>query len=261
LVTIVTQQAPENEWVAQAGDAEIAVEAEALWRKAGERPGCAPIDYVAAARQNIGVRRVMEGFVSLGENCEFGFAQRAYGAEPLDLLRWASTPLRVLLAMLRHRFEGIDAPGVIKVRTARADTSEYMVDNTRYNFSWHAFARVGEVTAEEVHRRECVRLRRLAEKMREDLAEGRRIFTLKGPQVQNAASVAPVVEAMRAYGQPKLLFVTRVEPGRDPGDVVQISDHLLQGLVSRFSDPARVPGTTPVEEWRMICTMAKRICG
>jgi hypothetical protein len=257
-MTIVMQPAPEDDWVAQIGDTEIATEAMALWRKAGGKSGRAPLDYVGEATQNVGIRRVMEGFVSLGENCEFGFAQRAYGAEPLDLLRWASTPLHVLVALLNARFEGIDTPDAIKVR---AGGPEYMVDHTRYKYSWHAFAKVDAVTAEEVHRRECLRLRRLAEKMRDDLAEGRRIFTLKGPKVQDAASVAPVVEAMRTYGQPTLLFVTLIQPTHNPGDVVQISDHLLHGFISRFSDPARVPGTTLVDEWRTICTTAKRICG
>ncbi len=136
-----------------------------------------------------------------------------------------------------------------------------MVDNTIYKYSWHAFARVDSVTAEDVHRRECLRLRRLAEKMRDELAEGRRIFVLKGPDVRDAASVAPIVEAMRTYGQSTLLFVTIAQQSYYPGDGVQISDHLLQGFVSRFSDPARVPGTTPVEEWRSVCTMARHICG
>jgi hypothetical protein len=136
-----------------------------------------------------------------------------------------------------------------------------MVDNTRYKFSWHAFARIDAVTAEEVHRRECLRLRRLAEKMCDDLAEGLRIFVLKGPKVQNAACVLPVVEAMHAYEKPTLLFVTLAQQDHKPGDVVQINDHLLQGFISRFSDPARVPGTTPVEEWRHICMAARRICG
>jgi hypothetical protein len=106
-----------------------------------------------------------------------------------------------------------------------------------------------------------LRLRRLAEKMRDELAEGRRIFVLKGPDVRDAASVAPIVEAMRTYGQSTLLFVTIAQQSYYPGDGVQISDHLLQGFVSRFSDPARVPGTTPVEEWRSVCTMARHICG
>jgi hypothetical protein len=35
---------------------------------------------------------VMQRFCSLGLNCEFGEAQRKCGIEPLDLLRWASTP-------------------------------------------------------------------------------------------------------------------------------------------------------------------------
>jgi hypothetical protein len=115
-VTKVTQKRPENDWVTHVGDSEIAAEAMTLWRNAGEWSGHVPADYLEEATQNVRVRRVMEGFVSLGENCEFGFAQRAYGAEPLDLLRWASTPLRVVRALLQARFEGIDAPDVVKVR-------------------------------------------------------------------------------------------------------------------------------------------------
>src|SRR5579885_2880091 len=51
--------------------------------------------------------QLMMRFESLGENCEFGLAQRRCGAEPLGLLRFASAPLEKLLAGLEGRFEGM----------------------------------------------------------------------------------------------------------------------------------------------------------
>jgi hypothetical protein len=49
----------------------------------------------------------MGSFCSIGGNCEFGAAQRTYGAEPHDLLWWAISEMGILLKLLAERFEGI----------------------------------------------------------------------------------------------------------------------------------------------------------
>ncbi len=64
-------------------------------------PSIAPPDAQAASDKTM-----LEKLQSLGENCELGFVQRAAGAEPLGLFRWANTPLPNLLAALEASFEG-----------------------------------------------------------------------------------------------------------------------------------------------------------
>jgi hypothetical protein len=46
-------------------------------------------------------------FESLGHDCEFGLLQRRVGAEPLDLLRFATMTLDRLVDGLRQGFEGV----------------------------------------------------------------------------------------------------------------------------------------------------------
>src|SRR4029077_19430059 len=70
--------------------------------------------------------QLMMRFESLGENCEFGLAQRRCGAEPLGLLRFASAPLPVLLAGLRGRFEGMGDPEQIDIQVS-TNRQEYLV--------------------------------------------------------------------------------------------------------------------------------------
>jgi hypothetical protein len=43
---------------------------------------------------------LMVSFCSLGGNCEFGVAQRAYGAEAPDQFRWAILEMLALLELL-----------------------------------------------------------------------------------------------------------------------------------------------------------------
>lgn len=46
-------------------------------------------------------------FISIGDNCEFGFVQRAHGIEPGSLLRWAITSPDALASSIGTAFKGI----------------------------------------------------------------------------------------------------------------------------------------------------------
>ena len=63
-------------------------------------------------------RDVMLQFCSLGDNCDFAAAQRAYQAEPLDLFRWARTPFVSLIRLLDNDFNGL---ADIKVTRLQSD--------------------------------------------------------------------------------------------------------------------------------------------
>ena len=60
-----------------------------------------------AGSAQAGAARIMDSFESLGDTCEFGFAQRHFGIEPIGLLRWTGAPLPGLLDALGARFAGL----------------------------------------------------------------------------------------------------------------------------------------------------------
>ncbi len=205
----------------------------------------------APAEAPEGPAEVMMQFISLGQNCEFGFAQRAFGAEPLDLLRWASTPLHVLIDLLRNRFAGIGDPE--QIRVYHPPNREYMIEHTGYRFIWHAFAKEGEATAEELKRRECRRLPRLAEILMDHLTEGRRICVIKRDNGLTPEHLMPLMTAIRGYGASPVLLVHCTDDAEKIGTVRHLGGGLFLGFLERFSDPAEVPSTTDAKGWLALC--------
>jgi len=55
-------------------------------------------------------RHLLMRFEALGENCELGFVQRHFGAEPLGLLRWAGISNASLVTALDTAFAGVGDP-------------------------------------------------------------------------------------------------------------------------------------------------------
>ena len=87
-------------------------------------------------------------FESIGDNCELGLVQRQAGAEPLGLLRFAGTPLRNLVRALHARFANIADPAHVRLN---AENGEYMVKLTKYDFTYHAHVKVGEMEPTALH--------------------------------------------------------------------------------------------------------------
>jgi hypothetical protein len=189
---------------------------------------------------------LMLRFCSLGYNCEFGIAQRAYDAEPLDLLRWAATPYPVLLTLLQRRFAGIGDPSAIKID---ATTYGAMVKHTGYDFAWHAFAAPG-MTEAEIHAREVKRLPFLARKLIEDFENASRIFVLKGATKADAQRVLDLMDNFG--GKPTLLYVN----DSAPVSIERAAVRLLSGHIPEFSDHRHVDTTTRSEEWLSLCRLA-----
>jgi hypothetical protein len=199
---------------------------------------------------------LMASFCSLGGNCEFGAAQRAYGAEPIDLFRWASTLMPVLLDLLGQRFEGIGEDLEVFLT---GPGGEYMVRNKRYRFNWHAWVRDGETTPERLLARERARLPRLAEFLVDAMTEGRRIFVRVPDNHVSEYGLGALVRSMRKYGPTTLFFVARADVNHLPGTVVRVSDGLMRGYIDHFADPANIMATTPSADWLVLCRKARAL--
>jgi hypothetical protein len=191
---------------------------------------------------------VMQRFCSIGSNCEFGFAQRWAGAEPLDLLRWAFSPLPVLLALLQNRFAGIGDGLTLWVDPAN---SQYVVINPTYGFRWHAWVREGEISPERLLQREGARLSRLAEMLIETLEQSERTFVRIVVGRESLKDANTILTALRAYGNATLLAV-KADQSR-AGTVVANADGLLVGCIDKFE---RTVQLTHTDVWLTLCRNA-----
>lgn len=194
------------------------------------------------------MRDLMLRFASLGDNCEFGFAQRTYQANPMDLLRWAATPAGVLLRLLREDFRGIGDSLTVKPH-GRA----FVVINDHYGFNWHDWTREEKANLEDIAAREARRLPALAAKCRKELREASRIFIVKQSLHTISATLAERIhDTMSSYGKPVLLYVTQGAPI----SVTETRPRLLHGTMPEFANPGRVPSTTRSEDWLRLCQVA-----
>jgi hypothetical protein len=128
------------------------------------------------------------------------------------------------------------------------------VDSKKYEFSWHAWVKDGEMSSEKIYEREIKRLPRLAEFLIENLTAGHRIFVRTPGPGDTPADRAKIQAAVRKYGPAQVLFIER-DPTRT-GVVLRQPDGLLIGYIDEFSNPAGVNDTTRTESWLKICRNA-----
>jgi hypothetical protein len=239
---------------------EIALAFEAVtFSKIGTAIG-PPEAYVVAHADDpemLPVEQLMMRFESLGENCEFGLAQRRCGAEPLGLLRFASAPLPTLLSGLRGRFEGMGEPEQVDIQVSE-NQQEYLVVDKCFGFLYHPWVLVGEAVPEDIRRREAKRLPFLRRKLIEDLEEASKIFVYRGMHRLPKALVLRLVAAMQAYGPTTLLWVELQDADHPAGTVEWVATGLLKGYIDRFA-PAENAHALSLDCWITICRNALKL--
>lgn len=197
---------------------------------------------------------LMMRFESLGENCEFGLAQRRCQAEPLGLLRFASTPLSALLAALKRRFEGLGASDQIDIRVSD-NQREYLVVDRRYGVLYHPWLMVGQAEPADILQRETRRLPLLTRKLIEDLEDGSKIFVYRGMRPLARVQAMQLVGAIREYGPGKLLWVERQDRTHPAGTVEMLGDGLIKGYIDRFA-PGDNAHDLSLDCWIALCRKA-----
>ena len=202
-------------------------------------------------------RALMMRFESLGDNCELGIAQRAYGAEPLSLLRWCFVPPGALLRALGARFAGLGEPQNLVLKENRRGALDCV--DTVFGLPGHAFDRADGADLDTIHARECQRLQFLKAKLIDELEGGQKIFVYKRARSTSQGLIETLFKAIRAYGPNTLLWVVVADEEHPSGHVEVLRDGLLKGYISRMADQSAVPGTTQVAEWLKICAAAERI--
>lgn len=216
----------------------------------------------AAERQDVGlvedddVRRLLLGFESLGQDCEFGLVQRRYGAEPLGLFRWNANDAGMLLKASDMTFEGMGDPANT-LMGLWADY-EYHLTDRRWGFAFHTWISRHEAERDALFAKMCRRIAFLRSKLLDDLASGDKIFVHKTHETE-VELVRALLASLRQHGPVRLLWVRSLAalPNADQrgGTVDEIEPGLYAGYLSRFGNG---PGVwqIPFEEWVRLCRAA-----
>lgn len=215
-----------------------------------------PAPAAAVVRAEPTLQELALSFESLGENCELGLVQRKWGAEPLGLLRFASSPLDKLLPALRNRFRQMGDAGMLEVQLGGGQ--EYMVLDRKYGFLYHAWAKVGELTPEQILTREYRRVPFLIRKLTEDLQGGDKIFVYHGLTPLIPQQVRAMSSALRLYGPGRLLWLELADAEHPAGTVEWAESNVIKGYIDRFA-PGENAHDFSLAGWEAVCRAALRL--
>ncbi len=201
---------------------------------AGASPDGAPAPAVEqeAARGLEPSAGLLTRFESLGENCEFGFVQRHFGAEPLGLLRWAGISFDKLLVGLESSFEGVGGPERTRM-DVNPHNQEYFTRDTLYGFDMHTFMLKDEANEATIYKKMGRRLEYLKNKLLDDLAAAEKVFVFQTAMDLCDDDLRRLHAAIRLHGPGRLLAVRLAREGQSPGDAVLLQDGLAAGYVDR----------------------------
>lgn len=182
---------------------------------------------------------VMMRFESLGGTslgCEFGGIQRAFGAEPLGLLRWTEMSPDQVISALNARFEGVGQPEHTELSLQTHDgRTEYWTRDKRFGMASHTFVAESAMPWDKMFRQSCRRLAYLRNKLIDDLSGGQKIFVYKITwRSLTDDELDQMYGAIQTYGRSALLYVDYANSSHPTGSVEEIRPGLFVGYIERF---------------------------
>lgn len=190
-------------------------------------------------------------FESIGENCEFGLFQRAVGAEPLGLLRFAGITPDHFVKALSSQLSGIGNPNFTRMNT---EGTEYVTRDTRYGMAMHTFITPGAAEREKIFEMACKKIQFLRRKLIEDLEEGSKILVYSVIGKASAAQREKMLTAVKNYGPNKILFVYEEGTVNFPANAVTLlSEDMAIGIRPRRPENVPLNSDIPISAWLAIC--------
>ncbi len=223
---------------------------------AGERSAAPP-----TGADEADVRRLMLGFESLGETCEFAVVQRRYGAEPAGLLRWNDVTYDGLIAALGARFAGLGEPA--ETQLVIAPDGDLLVEDRRWGLALHTRFE-GDEDREALLARVCRDTGALKDKLLAELAAGEKIFVYRSSGLDGDRLEA-LHRALRVHGPVRLLAIQPAAPTAPTsiqgaaGELVEVGEGLFVGFLERLG--VQTGGTWDVacDDWVAVCRKAAAI--
>jgi hypothetical protein len=213
-------------------------------------------DLSEAARQITGMpaTELAGCFECLGHNCEIGTVQRALGAEPLGLLRFAGNVTHRLAEGLRDGFSKITAASThIFVRNDPGPV--FKVHEENY-YLWYSTGRApGETNAAAVHAEQWRKFSFLQRKFVEDLKCGEKIFAVSRPEPMTEPEALALFCALNLHARNTLLWTLPGDPAR-AGEVEQLAPDFLLGHLGAL-EPVTFYAST--DAWLSVMVNAYRL--
>ncbi len=223
------------------GITEALWQAQQDWGVARSEGGSAPFTIPAslltvhetADDEQARLQKLFMAFETIGDTCEFGIVQRRFGAEPISLLRWTSTPPEHLVTALDTRFAGVGDPEHTVVAVIHG---EYTTRDRRYHMFSHTFTPEKAEPVDVFTTQQLRRMQYLRRKLLDDLADGDKIFVYKCLQGLSNEQARAIHRAIAKYGGDHALLCVRLEePHHARGTVELLDDGLFMGYTDRFS--------------------------
>lgn len=200
-------------------------------------------------------------FENLGDNCEFGFVQRYYGREPLDLLRWAGSSLPGLIRAFEAEFAEL-----YRLEDLRPVTPNLVCD-VKYDLRFHTalpirpldgggfeFVQSGGALI-EAHRKERRRIDFLRDKFLDTLAADEKIYVFKANAGVGGDDLTALHRAISRGGLRRLLALVTADAAHPDGVVRLLAPGLKIAGVYRLADYGHAEDA-PFEAWSAICETA-----
>ena len=184
-------------------------------------------------------KSLMLAFHSLGENCEFGLAQRHFGAEPLGLLRWAAISIENLTLALDEGFAGVGSREETLFFTGN---DEYATGHARYGIGSHTFIKIDHGNEAAIQDRLLTRLSYLRRELLADLQDGIKTFVYTCEAGATDAEIAALHRALCRHGSRHLLFVRKSDADNPPASLRDGGGGLMLGYVERLGPDRRTDG-------------------
>jgi SAM-dependent methyltransferase len=202
-------------------------------------------------------------FVSLGDNCEFGFAQRHHQVETGGLLRWSIVPPDALIRCLRNRFSGLyefdnlvpfAVDMVLDQATGLAFHSEIRSKQSGGNLIFvDPLQRRREIYSEEFDK-----IRYLTRKLLGQLDAGKFVFVYKNNSGVGLTLCADMANALSSYNQKNILLIVESDPTRPPS-LSRLSKSLYLGTIEKFA-PYTTADDIKQESWDFLVRQLSKVC-
>ncbi len=193
-------------------------------------------------------------FESVGENCELGFVQRYFGAEPLGLFRWGGVPFDRLLQGLSNGFQDLGRAETTELHV-NPDNDEYFTKDRASGLMTHGFMSRNGTSEEVAFSKLCRRLEYLRDKFLEDLAAREKIFVFTSLEPLEDRAFCQLNDAMARHGAVDLLCMRVADETHPPGTVYLVAGGPMVGHLDRLGFDGR-NWNISFDVWRQVCQRA-----
>jgi hypothetical protein len=202
---------------------------------------------------------ILQRFESLGDNCEFGFVQRANGYENGGLLRWSISPPDKLIQCFEADFKDLylfdnlepSAPDMVR------DTATGLMFHTQMHSIDGHFV-LGEQARREVYAREREKIDHLLDKLRRKVRQPDTICIYKRNSGVGDADALRLKQSLGNLGPSKLLVVRSTEDRALWSTIESRGSGLFFGLIDEFA-PYFAADRVSIRIWNRLLQNASRL--